>query len=253
MLRSLIRRSQCKSSFNNSLFITSNDNKKAFLILRKYGILVVKEAFNPFDLLSEITTAKKEKLLKSKLIKSTNYRRLKGSYIRGKHRTFIKARSRYESIDKGIIDVHNINSEDFIGKISSLITAKCIEIVRDAFPSENLSNNYYFNYYHYENVRTPRAFHRDTTKLRIKCFIPLSPCSKMDEGPYAAYPESFKRIFLNYAEILFNKLFGSDLGEGLLDATLTSKDKLIPIFYQPGDLIIYMEISHAKVNLKDLH
>ena len=236
MLRSKLRSLQTITNFNPDLF-TTKSSKDASKILSKYGVVVVRNIFEEEELFLKIDQQVINNLINSPYKYSDNYKLLKGAYKRGKEKSFIKSKSKFEYIDKGIIDVHNIDIKDLLGPSFFSIKEKCTNIVNNSFPKK-FSKESYFNLYYYKNVYEPRAFHRDSQVNRIKCFIPLTPCQKIEQGPYAIFPGSYSRRIINLIEFLTNKLIGSDIGDGDLDATLTSYKKLIPIFYKPGDLII---------------
>ncbi len=236
MLRSKLRSLQNISNFNPDLF-TTKSSKDAVNILRKYGVVVVRNVFAEEELFLKIDKQVINNLIKSPFKYSDNYELLKGAHKRGKKKSYIKSKSKFEYIDKGIIDVHNIDIKDLLGSSFFSIKEKCANIVNNSFPKKFRKESY-FNLYYYNNVYEPRAFHRDSQINRIKCFIPLTPCQNIENGPYAIFPGSYNRRILNLIEFLTNKLIGSDIGDGDLDATLTSYKKLIPIFYNQGDLII---------------
>ncbi len=237
MYRSWIRDRQLASKYNLIDFST-NSFEKAPKILRNSGFVFLNGAIDKNKIISQFSEKIIKQLVQSPFISSNSYIDLKGPCKRGKIQTYIKYKNEFNYIDKGIIDIHHLDQKFIENEIFGDIVNICIGIISKSFPNLNFKNNYYFNLYLYDNVSTPRCFHRDSLRNRIKCFIPLGKVSEIEEGPLAIYPYSHKNIFNKFVEYFSNKFLKSDMGDGVLDACFTSYKKLIPIYYSPGDIVI---------------
>lgn len=216
--------------------ITAVSLDQAPSILRKFGVVVIKDIFK--DYMKEPIDTREIKFMKSfdSSTISDDYACIVGPIERGKKLTFIKSRNKYISVDRGIIDNFKVKPESVFQAGSHQIIDTCKQVLKATYP--NLHLNYFCNLYQYRTVRTPRCFHRDSLKFRIKCFIPLTVCSAIEQGPYAILPKSHKNKLYALSVVLLNLLFGSDIGNSLLDATLTDSDSMLPLFHEKGDLII---------------
>jgi hypothetical protein len=202
------------------------------------GVVVLSDQFSALTI-AELSDSPVLKRYESEPFQgSDSYRELRGAQTRGSRGTFIRALQAEHYIDWGIVDVHNID-------ISQLPVLKCInffplcfDIVEAAFPRLFAFDDTHCNLYSYTNVATPRAFHRDTMKPRVKCFLPLSPVSDIKQGPYGVVPGSFRSRFGALSEYLVNSVVGSDLGNSAYDATFVSSRSVVPLFVKPGDLYI---------------
>lgn len=151
----------------------------------------------------------------------------------------------HHCIDDGIIDVFRIDPSLILGEWTEVIESLVFKIASQLHPQHHFSK--FWNFYSYDTVKTPRCFHRDSLNLRIKCFVPLSSCQELSEGPYGVKLQSHNtNKFLLYTSYLVNAIFGSDLGDSPLDATLCSSNSITPIFYTIGDIVIgYQNAIHG--------
>lgn len=237
MFRSWIRNIQLENKYS-LLDFRANSEEEASNILKTSGFVYLKGILDKNTIISQFPDRTIQKLIKSPFISSHNYVDLKGACKRGIKKTYIKAKNEYQFLDKGIIDIHHLDKNFIENQIFENIINICLSIVSKAFPRLNFKDKFYFNLYVYDNVSTPRCFHRDSLRNRIKCFIPLVEVSEIEEGPLAIYPYSYKHNLNKIIEYISNRIFNSDLGDGINDACFTSYKKLIPIYYSPGDIVI---------------
>lgn len=237
MFRSWVRNRQSENKYCLLDFCT-NSVEDAPNILKKSGFVFLNNVIDKKKIISQFPEKKIEKLIKTPYTSSHNYQDLKGACKRGKSKTYVKAKNEYHFLDEGITDIHHLDEKYISHEIFGDILNICLRIISKSFPRLNFKDKYYFNLYVYDNVSTPRCFHRDSLRMRIKCFIPLVEVSKIEEGPLAIYPHSYKNNFNKVIEYFSNKFVKSDLGEGILDSCFTSYKKLIPLYYSPGDIVI---------------
>ena len=237
MLRSTLRKFKQKNKVKLSNIVT-NDVLKASKFLDKYGGVLVKNNLDKKKISLMLDPNKIKKITNQEFVDSKYYHLKVGSWKRGSKSTYIKAEKIFKKLDLGIIDTNNLNLSNYMGEYVDSLIIKILPIVASALNLNIDDFFYHFNFYYYKNVSNPRCFHRDSLKPRIKVFIPLTNCNKIEQGPYAFKPYSHKNKLDGYIEFLSNILIKSDIGDKPLDSTLTSSIEMLPIFAELRDFFI---------------
>lgn len=138
--------------------------------------------------------------------------------------------------DKGMIDFFKPPLDSSQARFFDILRSKVDPLIEKAFLHELMYGDMHL--YFYSGVVTPRCFHRDTMRPRLKVFCSLSDINSLNDGPYAFKPGSHQSKFGKNLQYWFNRIFGSSIGSSYGDASLVSYKEMHWFMVQQGDVII---------------
>lgn len=200
--------------------------------------LVIKNVFNPEDVVNAFNSSYMERLSKDTPPTSNftaRHDRITGVMVRGQipRKVSLIYSKRLMQPDLGIRDYFN---PELTSSQLRLVT-QTRQIVEPIISSISPLIRGGYSIYDYHNVSTPRCFHRDDIRLSIKSFLVIHGSSDMPSGPYAILKKP-SNVITRVFELWLNRFMGSDLGIGELDSTLVTNTDMLPLYAETGDIII---------------